>query len=276
MKPLRDGNPATLIGESGAPKFHRWAVGVGEAVDQGAGKPFMVFAAEAGLVELVPDTQTDRYRFSAEFRVEASLSGRSTAGVYFAHRQSVLGGVAVDRAVVLDFTDNRLGGRPAFNLKGPQANGQPNLFDQVTVRDTIYYVPPAGTIKSEGVPLASLRVVDPLDAAGNKTSNHNAWRQVVATVRPDELRVEWRDPDGTYRPVGIPVYRKAPAPAIPTSTLVARDENIKTLLTRVFPDADTSGFTPYNSRGGVGLYVYDARVFFRNVTVEPLPLNPTP
>src|SRR5437660_2595945 len=113
MKPLRDGKKVTLIGETGAPDYHRWTVGVGEAGERGAGKQFMAFAVETGLVELVPDTQTDRYRFSAEFRIDASITTQSAAGIYFAHRKSDLGGgVAVDRAVVVDFTDDRRGGRP--------------------------------------------------------------------------------------------------------------------------------------------------------------------
>jgi serine/threonine-protein kinase len=271
MKPLRDGKPATLLGETGEPTFQRWAVGVGEAGEQGAGKQFMVFALEAGLLELVPDSQTDRFRFSAEFRVEASVSGRSSAGVYFAHRKSVLGGgVAVDRAVVVDFTDNRLSGLPTFQLKGSQ-DGQPNIFDQATVRDVLYYVPPTiGGIKSEPMPVGSLRVVDPLDPAGSKKRDLIPWRQIVATVSPDEIRVEWRDPDGTYRPVGIQVNRKPPRPAIPTSMLRTQDQNYPAALQRIYPGIDTSGFKPYDSRGGVGLYVYDARVLFRNVVIEPL------
>src|SRR5262249_55425751 len=153
------------------------------------------------LLELVPDTHTDRYRMSAEFRIDASVTPRSTAGIYFAHRKSDLGGgVAVERAVTVDFTDDRLGGRPFFTLQGPQS-GEPNLYDQVTVRDALYYLAPtAGGIKAPSVPVGSLRVVDPLDKDGNKKWDQIPWRQIVATVDPDEIRVEWRDPDGTYRP----------------------------------------------------------------------------
>jgi len=276
MKPLRDGKKIKLIGETGAPKYHRWTVGVGEAGEQGAGKQFMAFAAEAGLIELVPDNQTDRYRFSAEFRIDASIDSRSTAGIYFAHWRSDLGGgVAVDRAVVVDFTDDRQNGRPFFHLKGPQS-GEPNVFDQVTVRDVPYYVSPTtGGIKSNGIPVGSLRVVDPLDSAGNKNWDQTPpWRQIVATVDPDGIRVEWRDPDGTYRPVGIGRYRKPPLPAIPTgptSDMPKRDLDFRVALKQVFPDSDTSRFAPYSARGGIGLYVYNARVFFRNVVIEPLP-----
>lgn len=275
MQPLRRGEKATLIGATGAPHYHRWVVGVGEAGEQGAGKQFMAFAVETGLVELVPDSQTDRYRISAEFRVDASVTSQSKAGLYFAHRKSSLGeGVAVDRAMVVDFTDDRTGGRPVFNLKGPQF-GEPNVFDQVSVRDMLYYVSPTtGGIKANSIPVGSLRVVDPLDSAGNKKWDQIPWRQIVATIDPDEIRVEWRDPDGTFRPVGIPVFRKPPRPAIPTgptSDMPTRDLGYRVALKQVFPNSDTSRFAPYSSRGGVGLYVYNARVFFRNVKVEPLP-----
>ena len=94
------------------------------------------------------------------------------------------------------------------------------------------------------------------------------WRQILATVSPDELRVQWRDPDGHYRPVGT--EGRKPSPTIPTSWMKPQDENYPAALKRIYPDIDTSGLAPYSSRGGVGLYVYNARVFFRNVVVEPL------
>jgi hypothetical protein len=272
MEPLQRGEKATLIGESGAPHYHRWAVGVGEAGEQGAGKQFMAFAVETGLLELVPDSQTDRYRVSAEFRVDASITPQSTAGIYFAHNRSVLGDrVAVDRVVVVDFTDDRLSGTPVNKLNGDQG-GEPNVFDLATVGEGIYYVPPTGGIKTDKTGQANLRVVDPINpATQRKIGDQIPWRQIVATVGPDELRVQWRDPDGTYRPVGIRVYRKPTKPAIPTSALMSRDAQHKAVLQKDFPGIDTSGFKPYSSRGGIGLYVYNARAFFRNVIVEPLP-----
>ncbi len=274
MKALKRGEKVTFIGESGAPAMHRWAVGIGEAGEQGAGKQFMAYVVETGLLELVPDSQTDRFRFSAEFQIDTSVTSRSTAGLYFAHRKSVLGDrMAVDRAVVVDFTDDHLSYGPVYRLKGPQ-EGEPDAFDQVSVRDMLYYVPPTtGGIIPYFYPIGSLRVVDPTHPNGNKIRKAIPWRQIVATVEPDEIRVEWRDPDGTYRPVGIPVYGKPPRPAIPTgptSDLPRLELDYRQLLKRVFPDSDTSKFAPYSPRGGVGLYVYDARVFFRNVVIEPL------
>ena len=272
MAALRRGEKVTFIGESGSPGMHRWAVGLGEAGEQGAGKQFTVVAAETGLLELVPDSQTDRYRFSAEFRINASVHNDSTAGLYFAHRRSNLGGgVAVDRAVVVDFTDDRMTSIPVFHLAGPQ-NGEPNVFDQVTVNHVLYYVPPAtGQLKFSRNPFGLLRVVDPLDSAGTKKLDQIPWRQIVATVGPDELRVQWRDPDGSYRPVGIPVHGKPSLPAIPTIQFKRQDLQDQLVLKNVYPGIDTSGLAPYSSRGGLGLYVYNARVFFRNVVVEPLP-----
>jgi serine/threonine-protein kinase len=269
---LRRGEQVTLIGETGAPKYHRWGVGMGEAGEQGAGKQFMVFAAEFGLVELLPDTQTDRYRFSAEFRVDGSLARNSYGGIYFAHQQCALGGgVGVDRAVVVRFSDDHLTSKPAFQLKGKQL-GEPSEFDEVSLEDDLYYLPPTGHgIKGLIQQLGYLRVVDPIDPrSGLKLYDQLPWRQIVATVKPDELHVQWRDPDGTYRPVGLPDFRK-PSRPIPRSKLTSDDENIKGFLTQTYPGIDTSGFTPHSSRGGVGLYVYSARVFFRNVVVEPLP-----
>ncbi len=276
MRALRRGEKVTLIGETGAPRYHRWAVGLGEAGEQGAGKQFMAFAVETGMVELVPDTQTDRYRVTAEFRVDASITANSKAGIYFAHNRSVLGGgVGVDRAVTVEFNDNHLTEIPYKNIKFVEP-GKPSVYDPVTIREGIYYVSPTGSIKPEVTPVTDLRVVDPLDSDGRKKWDQIPWRQIVATVGPDELRVEWRDPDGTYRPVGIEGHRLPFEPAIPTSKLMAREEYYKFKLQDVYPGIDTSGFKPYSPRGGVGLYVYSARVFFRNVVIEPLAPTATP
>ena len=276
MKPLRRGEKVTLIGESGAPKYQSWSVGVGEAGEQGAGKQFMAFAVETGLLELVPDCQTDRYRVSVEFRIVSSVTTDSKAGIYFAHNRSVLGGgVGVDRAVTVEFNDNHLTEIPYKNIKFVEP-GKPSVYDPVTIREGIYYVTPTGRIKPEVTPVTDLRVVDPLDSAGSKKWDQIPWRQIVATVGPDELRVEWRDPDGTYRPVAIEEYRRPPKPAIPTSKLMAREEHYKDSLQQDYPGIDTSRFKPYSPRGGVGLYVYSARVFFRNVVIEPLAPTATP
>ena len=276
MRALRRGEKVILIGETGAPRYHRWAVGMGEAGEQGAGKQFMAFALETGLLELLPDSQTDRYRFSAEFHVDASVKTDSKAGIYFAHNRSVLDGrVAVDRIVTVEFNDDHLTQMPFKNLKLPEP-GKPSVYDPVTIREGIYYGLPTGKFKAEVTPLTYLRVMDPLDSAGMKKWDQIPWRQIVATVGPDDVRVEWRDPDGTYRPVGIESHRLPFQPAIPTSKLMAREEHYKGELKKDYPGIDTSGFKPYSPRGGVGLYVYNARVFFRNVVIEPLAPTATP
>ena len=154
--------------------------------------------------------------------------------------------------------------------------GGPRLYDRVMVSDEIYYVSPTGGITPWIDPQASLKVVDPLDSAGNKKWDQSPWRQIVATIGPDEIRVQWRDPDGTYRPVAIEEHRMPTKLAIATSKLMAREENIKGFLQQTYPGIDTSGFKPYSSRGGIGLYVNDARVFFRNVVIEPLAPTATP
>ena len=276
MRALRRGEKVILIGETGAPRYHRWAVGMGEAGEQGAGKQFMAFALETGLLELLPDSQTDRYRFSAEFHVDASVKTDSKAGIYFAHNRSVLDGrVAVDRIVTVEFNDDHLTQMPFKNLKLPEP-GKPSVYDPVTIREGIYYGLPTGKFKAEVTPLTYLRVMDPLDSAGMKKWDQIPWRQIVATVGPDDVRVEWRDPDGTYRPVGIESHRLPFQPAIPTSKLMAREEHYKGELKKDYPGIDTSGFKPYSPRGGVGLYVYGARVLFRNVVIEPLAPTATP
>ncbi len=269
MSALARGKTVTLIRETGAPRFHRWAVGMGEAGLQGAGDRFMVFAVETGMVELVPDTRNDHYRFSAEYHVDASVTQLSSAGIYFGHKRSTLeGGFTVDRAVVVRFFDDHIDGKPQFPVKGPRR------YDVVELSDRLYYVPPTGGIQDIPTLLGGLEVEDPLKSDSTKARDKIPWRQIVATVGPDEFRVEWRDPDGSYRPVGIQGLR--PRPAIPISMLREQDESYPRALSRKIPGLDTNGFVPYDPRGGIGLYVYNARVFFRNVVIEPLPRQAAP
>jgi serine/threonine-protein kinase len=266
MKALRDGKKVTLIGETGAPRYQRWALGVGEAKKQDVGDLFMAFTAGSGFVELVPDTQTERFRFTAEYRVDASIESDSFVGIYFAHHRSVLGGgMTTDRALLARFGDDLKNNKRSFSERGV-----PNAFDLVSLSDHLFYTPATGLLNSTSVPLGSLRVEDPLDPI-SKTKKRELipWRQIVATVGPDEILVEWRDPDGSYRPVGIEGLR--PRPKIPTSSMKSRDKEYREFVTKLYPEGNSGALAPYNSRGGAGLYVRNARVFFRNVIVEPLP-----
>ena len=253
MYALKRGDSVTLIGETGAPRYYRWAVGTGEVSQPRVGEPFLLSCSGSGMVELVPDSQTDRYRFSAEYRVDASTDPDSWGGIYLTHQRNALGtGIMADRAVVLGFSDDLINKAPRFGRE----------FDLITVTDALSVPVSLGGFEFDHALLGSLQVKE------TKVSIifDHPWRQIVATVKPDEIEVLWREPDGTYSPVATP-----PSRTIPNRLMENASEQHREKLRAKRPDIAPERLLPYNPRGGVGLYLRNARVYFRNVVLEPLP-----
>jgi predicted Ser/Thr protein kinase len=271
MRKLRRGEAVTLIGETGAPHFHRWIVGVGEVNQPRQGDLFMVSCAATGMMELVPDTQTNHYRFSAEYLYDRSVGANaemaSWVGVYFAHQPDALGpGRVADRMIVVEFSDHE-------SLMRRYDKLTKTWHDHVGVRDSLVLPEPAGGFRVMSSPIGSLRVESPGASATDPRvrARPRAWRKIVAIVGPEEIDVRWYEPDGTYRPVALK-HR----PTIPTGGLDAPDRGIRGDLRLNRPEIDPDQLVRFRPRGGVGVYLRDARVFFRNVVLEPLPPQSAP
>jgi hypothetical protein len=246
---LRRGESVTLIGPTGKPKYQRWVVGAGGTEDPRGETPFLVSSAGGGLLELVPDPQNDRFRLSAEFRVESSTTMQSDAGIYFAHVPRQFGlDRTLDVAILLKFPDDIRTDQPRFRIGDPV-----NLLWAAFERD--------GEKKPET--LDSLLAKYWVREA--KVIHDRPWRKVVVEVVPGGVRAFWREPDQTLTPL-------APNPAR-EDVLRADLPRFARTLSRSWPWIDPDAIR-YQPRGGLGLYVRDGRVFFRNVVLEPLAANP--
>jgi hypothetical protein len=246
---LRRGETVTLIGASGPPKYQRWVIGTGQISDAPANQPLLVECRESGMLELTPDSYNNRFRLTAEFKQDASVAGDSSAGIYFSHKIGPPGpGGSADRVLVLRFQDDMIHNTPVFRIGDPA-----NLYDFLVLQ--------TGDIPFDfrGGSLARYIV--------QETKKHERpWRKVVAEVAPDTIRAYWRNPDGSMQPfvpevVRAEVLRKRGA------------QDLIPLLKQSYPGIEFKGLE-YSSRGGVGLYLRDSRVFFRNVVLEPLTSDP--
>ncbi len=246
---LRRGETVTLIGASGPPKYQRWVVGTGDTSDAQPNQPLVVQCGKSGMLELAPDSHNDRFRLTAEFKQDASLSPESSAGIYFSHKIGPAGpGGSVDRVVVLRFQDDMVHGTPVFPIGDPV-----ELFDFLVLRNE------NTPLEFRGGSLATRMVQE-------KKTGERPWRKVVAEVAPDTIQAYWRNPDGSMQPIR--------AAEIPADVLHKNEAGVHIpLLKQSYPGIEFTGLG-YSPRGGVGLYLRDCRAFFKNVVLVPLAPNP--
>jgi serine/threonine-protein kinase len=245
---LKRGETVPLIGPGGPPKYQRWAVGTGTS-DAGPDQPVVVQCSKSGLLELTPDSHNDRFRLTAEFQQNKSFDQHSGAGVYFGHKAGVPGPVgSADRVMVIWFRDDMVNDKPFHPVLGNPLQ----LIDYVvfpTETDPFHFY--------QGDVLAQYWVKEKLTQVSTRP-----WRKVVAEVTPDAIRVYWKNPDGSMRPI--------PDREVRTAELNRRwVEGTVPHLKKVYPGVETAGLD-YSPRGGVGLYLNDARAYFKNVVLEPL------
>jgi len=243
---LARGEKVTLIGETGPPKWHRWAAGAGTISDGQAQGSCLVSVVGSAFLELAPRTHRPNYRISAEFHVDDSNDVDSRAGIYFARVSSVPtpAGQAT-RLISCALYDNLKTRKPTFS------DGDPfNVLDSLIVStpDKPLHVGP--------VPMGKLLVNEP-------ESPTRPWRQIVAEVRPDGIRVRLQQAPGQGLQDVSPSF-------IPTARFEAQTGHHLKTLAKDVPALNPAGLE-YDPTAGCGLYVRNARVFFRNVSVEPLP-----
>jgi hypothetical protein len=237
----RRGEKLTLVGPVGHPIYHRWADGVGQLGDPKTGGPFAVRAEGIGMIELLPDTHTEWYRFSAEFQMAESTDPNSWAGLYIAHKPGKPGPTGTaDRAVLVGFQDDLLTNRPANR----------NLGDQVIAVDAII----GHGVQDDLCPISDSWIRE------TKTTPR-LWRRIVVDVDPEWIRVSfWRDQD---RADGRVVLRPIRAESLCKRTVLHHAR-----LRQQWPEIDPGDLT-YSPRGRLGVYVHNAKVFFRNVEFTP-------
>jgi serine/threonine-protein kinase len=246
---LKRGEKVTLIDSGGRPRYQRWVIGTGDMGDPEPNQPLMVQCAQSGMLELTPDSYNDRFRLTAEFQQEASLSPESSAGIYFSHKVGRVGPAgSVDRVLVLQFHDDMINNKPIFRVGDPV-----ELLD--------YLVP-----RTEDVPMAFRGgSLGTYLVQETKKGRVRPWRKVVVEVAPDMIQAYWRNPDGSMQPLRAGGIR---------AEILRNNEagNHIPFLKERYPGIEYAGLE-YSPRGGVGLYLRDARVYFKGVVLEPLGAN---
>jgi serine/threonine-protein kinase len=237
---LAAGQPVTLIGETGPPRWSRSLTG--KEVQSAAGardKPFAMSSIEASLLELLPDPQLPRYRFRAEVRHEDSV-GIGEVGIYFAYSQYVTAKGVEHRFWVLDFNDMQEGSM--------LRDAQGRVLREVALRCRRYR--PWGE-----VPVCKLSITPGpqwkhFAAAAPPDGPTQTWRQLAVEVTPEKVRAFWEGE--AIGEVSGEQLRK-----------VSRE-----ILTEPLDPIDP----PAGDAPGValGLYVHRSTATFRSVVIEPL------
>jgi eukaryotic-like serine/threonine-protein kinase len=249
---LAQGQPVSLIGETGRPAWFRWALGEESTqVSLAEDETFSVHSWGFCLLELVRDPQQDRYRLRARVRHEESDS-LGEVGVYLAHR--AYPGSQADIHVFTQLTFNDVRGNLDVQKRLPEVflkKTPPPKDNLVALHpyilcagkgDAIWYHPVTGV---EGAPFK------PAGVSGGP------WHELEVIVTPEELRATW---DG--RLVG----------AMSITTVVDHMGEALTKRRELCPDDPFVKRIPsdFPLRGSLGLYVIRGSAHFRSVRIELL------
>jgi serine/threonine-protein kinase len=228
---LATGKSVTLIGPTGLPRWHRWALApatLGESLevrDHTCGLQTM----ERSLLELVQDPGTDRYRLTAEVRHDRSPVLRIAAtapgvGAYFGYRYSGDADREEHRFFSVDLSEYPIN-RPASSAPNPRGA---RWRYAVSIREDNVSMP-----RRHEVNLGFFPVEAPAQPM--------PWRTIVVTVTPTAVRVEMPlEPDG--------------------EAVTKTWEQVRRMTGQVI--------TP---RSPLGIYASSSLVSVRNVILEPLP-----
>ena len=259
---MHSGDCVELIGPTGPPKWSRIACGGGRWETDQHDRPFEISTTEDVVLELAPSTYSGHYRIRAEMKICESFQTDSWAGVYCAHNRGAPAPEGVIERLLLAYYRRDLF-TPVAARKGPQD-------DRVGVYDSVI-------CPVDGSP--DFRVVSTLGVhrfpAGDGEMRE-PWRYIEIEVDPDAVRVRWRDPDGSLKPVG---YEPKKGVLRDYRTLSQFQNNIvhlENFLTanKITPTAVRR--LDFRPQGAMGLYVLNARAAFRNVVFEPITPGSTP
>jgi hypothetical protein len=249
---LTRGEPATLIGDTGAPAWSRFVLGKQKTlVENAPDGAFQVHCWDHCLLEVLRDPRTDHYRFTAEIRHEADGqdTGYGSVGIYFGRREhpSPLGTVQV--FVLVNFNDIRSAADWAKiqNMKHPKV---PVPTANPLELQACEWGQENGKASSITSGIAAAELIGP-PGLGNMN-----WRSLVIEVAPAEIRVFWEGD-------------KQPALKVPTEK-IEKDLRIALAVPQGMNMPVSDAPLAFVPRGGLGLYVAGGTASFRNVRVEPL------
>jgi serine/threonine-protein kinase len=237
-RPLRQAQPVTLIGATGAPAWFQVSTDpsftkIGTAPDG----TFSVTAFRLGLVELLSDPQTESYRFSAEVRQDRGAEPGGRVGMYFMHsKRSTAGDQVMHEFCGIEFNE----------LHKPLAPPQPLTGQSPTATNPVQVI--LRRYLEPGIVPVDHTVYGP--RAGFFVRQPYSWRRVAVEVTPARIRASW---EGEL------------------FCEFSRTELVKRTQHLLDGPAGRAGLQPdLSARGAIGLYISGATASFRSVAVEPL------
>jgi serine/threonine-protein kinase len=230
QRELAAGNPVTLIGETGGPRWYAWASREGLFdTAEGVHKPFSLRSDGNCLLELMPDSGVSSYRLRAEVNHRYNnFDGQ--AGIYFC-RVARAGTQVFCSLLFDDIEPNR---PPPLPPRPPPTNV---YFDVQAMRPEEF-----GPVVKRHI--HSGRPFEPVGRG------HEHWRQLATDITPERIRV-WIDGK---------LFAEA---SIPDMEMACQR------MLRDLPDLAQS-LPAVPSRRGFGLYVSKGAAAFRNVTIDPV------
>ena len=246
---LARGRTVTLIGMKGEPRWSRWRAGSSKSqAGLGDDLTFAVTSWTLGLLELVPDPRSRRYRFAAQVRHEQS-DRMGEVGLYFAHTASPGNPAEIQFFNQLAF--NAVRGNADHLAQLPAADRPPGHPSDNAVQMIPHIHVDANFPLKFDWRLAG--VAGPFFKPSGE--NNARWHDLEVTVTPESVLARWDGQPFTIstaqiqQNVDINLLQNPPRPESP--------------LSREF----SSEFKP---RGGLGLYIWRGSASFRAVTITPL------
>jgi len=243
---LRRDRPVTLIA-AGMPSWFQWPAG-GGSLNEAGGKGMFVECTGSGLLELAPATHHPHFRLTAEYQHDGANNSDSRAGLFFARSAEGRNDFgAVGRVVVAAYRDDLVKHRPAFS-RG----------DIVGISDELVVSTKQVPLQLWGAPVGEIWIQE-------EKPVQRPWRRISIEVVAEGVFVRfWPDLDL----MGPPLIAQ-PTP-IRLSTLERRTGVHREWLGKNFPQLEALPIE-FEPQGGCGLFIRNARVYFRNVMFEPLP-----
>jgi eukaryotic-like serine/threonine-protein kinase len=249
---LEAGRPATIVGESGRPKWHRWLLGEDLFEDTEYGDRVTQFRAKRlSLLALLDEPPIDAYRYSVDLRMIAGAAGAGSAGVNPRYFQGLFFGHQSHRMVTGESVD--LAFTVEFNEYSPVGGTTQKILSKLRVDA---HVPGQGPSPKTPMlitiaPSAHFRSTD-----GGEIPK---WRTLVLDVRPTGVVARWKSEAGSEAivfDVAADRFRQM---------LASAQANLDDLY-----GPGVVSLAPWSPRQPLGIMGMQATIAFRNATVEPL------
>ncbi len=249
---LDAGRPATIVGESGRPKIHRWLLGEDLFEDTEYGDRVTQFRAKRlSLLALLDEPPIDAYRYSVDLRMISGAAGAGSAGgnpryfqgVFFGHQaHRVASGEAVDLAFTVE-----------FNEYSPVGGTTQKILSKLRVD---------ARLPGQGPSPKSPKLITLAPSATFRSTDGGEipkWRTLVLDVRPSGVVARWRNEGGGETVVfdmAAERFRQMLA-----SAQAILDDNF---------GPGVVSLAPWSPRQPLGIMGMQATIAFRNAIVEPL------